>query len=124
MEILLDRIEDLSNRFTDDINAVIERSMVFLGRIPSDATTSSVIRQITKAEAEIAQIREDSLKAARGIREMGGPLAQLLSSLKELKKLMASSEASVAGAAAEERKEKPKAVELPDLSLDMRRDEK
>ena len=123
MEILLDRIEELSNRLSEDINAVIERSMVFLGRIPSDATTASVIRHITKAEAEIALLREDTHKAATGIREMSGPLAQLLSSLRDLKKQTESRE-SVAGAAGEARMEKPKAVELPDLSLDMRREEK
>lgn len=123
MEILLDKIEDLSTRFTADIKAIIERAMLFLGRIPSDATTSSVIRHITKAESEISKLREDSIKAAKGIREMGGPLALLLSSLKELKKLTESGE-SVAGAADQERKEKPKAVELPDLSLELRREEK
>ncbi len=123
MEILLDRIEDLSNRFSDDIKSVIEKAMGFLGRIPSEETTSSVIRHITKAESEISKIREDSMKAAKGIKEMGGPLAMMLSSLKELKKITESvgSEAETEGG--EERKEKMKSVELPDLSLSMGRGE-
>ncbi|GAH53284.1 unnamed protein product, partial [marine sediment metagenome] len=75
MEILIDRIEDLSNRFSDDIKSVIEKAMGFIGKIPSEDTTSSVLRHITKAESEISKIREDSMKAAKGIREMGGPLA-------------------------------------------------
>jgi hypothetical protein len=120
MEILIDRIEELSNRFSDDIKTVIDKSMVFLGKIPSEDTTPSVIRHLSKAEAEIAKLREDSMKAAKGIKEMGGPLALLLSSLKELKKITEPEE-PVAGVVDMERKEKKKSVELPDLSLDMRR---
>jgi len=120
MEILLDRIEDLSNRFSDDIKSVIEKAMVFLGKIPSEETTSSVIRHITKAESEISKIREDSMKAAKGIKEMGGPLAMMLSSLKELKKITESGESEAETEVGAERKEKMKSVELPDLSLNMR----
>jgi len=120
MEILLDRIEDLSNRFSDDIKSVIEKAMGFLGRIPSEETTSSVIRHITKAESEISKIREDSMKAAKGIKEMGGPLAMMLSSLKELKKIIETGEVAVA---VEEGKEKRKIEELPDLSLNIRGEE-
>ncbi|MBN1456108.1 MAG: hypothetical protein JW945_07660 [Methanomicrobia archaeon] len=120
MEILIDRIEELSNRFSDDIKTVIDNSMVFLGKIPSGDTTPSVIRHISKAEAEIAKLREDSMKVAKGIRDMGGPLALLLSSLKELKKIT-EPKASVPGVVGVEREEKKKSVELPDLSLDMRR---
>ncbi len=116
MEILLDRIEDLSNRFSDDIKSVIEKAMVFLGAIPSEETSSSVIRHISKADAEISRIREDSVKAAKGIREIGGPLAMMLSSLKELKKIVEAGEAEVV----EEGKEKMKGEELPDLSLNIR----
>jgi glycerol-3-phosphate dehydrogenase len=116
MEILLDRIEDLSNRFSDDIKSVIEKAMVFLGAIPSEETTSSVIRHISKADAEISRIREDSVKAAKGIRETGGPLAMMLSSLKELKKIVEAGEVEVV----EEEKEKMKGEELPDLSLNIR----
>ncbi len=116
MEILLDRIEDLSNRFSDDIKSVIEKAMVFLGAIPSEETTSSVIRHISKADAEISRIREDSVKAAKGIREIGGPLAMMLSSLKELKKIVEAGEVEVV----EEGKEKMKGEELPDLSLNIR----
>lgn len=116
MEILLDRIEDLSNRFSDDIKSVIEKAMVFLGAIPSEETSSSVIRHISKADAEISRIREDSVKAAKGIREIGGPLAMMLSSLKELKKIVEAGEVDVV----EEGKEKMKGEELPDLSLNIR----
>jgi len=116
MEILLDRIEDLSNRFSDDIKSVIEKAMVFLGAIPSEETSSSVIRHISKADAEISRIREDSVKAAKGIREIGGPLAMMLSSLKELKKFVEAGEVEVV----EEGKEKMKGEELPDLSLNIR----
>nr|QNO54020.1 tubulin-like protein CetZ [Methanosarcinales archaeon ANME-1 ERB6] len=116
MEILLDRIEDLSNRFSDDIKSVIEKAMVFLGAIPSEETSSSVIRHISKADAEISRIREDSVKAAKGIREIGGPLAMMLSSLKELKKIVEAGEVEVV----EEGKEKMKGAELPDLSLNIR----
>lgn len=123
MEILIDRIEDLSNRFSDDIKTVIEKSMVFLGKIPSEETTSSVIRHITKAESEISKIREDSMKVAKGIKEMGGPLAMMLSSLKELKKITESGELEAKTEVAKERKEKIKSVELPDLSPNLRRDE-
>jgi len=123
MEILIDRIEDLSNRFSDDIKTVIDKAMVFLGRIPSEDTSSSVIRHITKAEAEIARIREDSMKAAKGIKDMGGPLAMMLSSLKELRKIPESEGSETGVEVGEERKEKLKSVELPDLSLDVRRDE-
>lgn len=123
MEILIDRIEDLSNRFSDDIKAVIEKSMVFLGKIPSEETTSSVIRHITKAESEISKIREDSMKVAKGIKEMGGPLAMMLSSLKELKKITESGELEAKIEVNKERKEKMKRVELPDLSTTLRRDE-
>ncbi|MEA2033496.1 MAG: tubulin-like doman-containing protein [Euryarchaeota archaeon] len=119
MEILLDRIEDLSNRFSDDIKSVIEKAMVFLGAIPSEETSSSVIRHISKADAEISRIREDSVKAAKGIREIGGPLAMMLSSLKELKKIIEAGEAEVV----EEGKEKMKGEELPDLSLNIREKE-
>jgi len=119
MEILLDRIEDLSNRFSDDIKSVIEKAMVFLGAIPSEETTSSVIRHISKADAEISRIREDSVKAAKGIREIGGPLAMMLSSLKELKKIVEAGEVEVV----EEGKEKMKGEELHDLSLNIRRKE-
>ena len=122
IEILIDRIEELSNRFSDDIKIVIDKSLVFLGKIPSEDITPSVIRHISKAEAEIAKLREDSMKAARGIKEMGGPLALLLSSLKELKKITEPAE-SVSGVAGVEREAKEKSVELPDLSLDMRRKE-
>jgi len=126
MEILLDRIEDLSNRFSDDIKSVIEKAMGFLGKIPSEETTSSVIRHITKAESEISKIREDSMKAAKGIKEMGGPLAMMLSSLKELKKITEAgeSEAEVEAEVGAERKEKMESVELPDLSLNIREKEK
>ncbi|MCK4398445.1 MAG: hypothetical protein KAV25_05575, partial [Methanophagales archaeon] len=123
MEILLDRIEDLSNRFSDDIKSVIEKTMVFLGAIPSEETTSSVIRHISKADAEISRIRADSVKAAKGIREIGGPLAMMLSSLKELKKITESGESEAETEGGEERKEKMKSVELPDLSLSMGRGE-
>ncbi len=127
MEILIDRIEDLSTRFSEDIKTVIDRSMVFLGKIPSGETTSSVIRHITKAESEISKIREDSMKVAKGIKDMGGPLAMMLSSLKELKKMTESGELAAAAEAeaklGEERKEKMPSVELPDLSLDIRRKE-
>jgi len=116
MEILLDRIEDLSDRFSDDIKSVIEKAMVFLGAIPSEETSSSVIRHISKADAEISRIREDSVKAAKGIREIGGPLAMMLSSLKELKKFVEAGEVEVV----EEGKEKMKGEELPDLSLNIR----
>jgi len=116
MEILLDRIEDLSNRFSDDIKSVIEKAMAFLGKIPSEETSSSVIRHISKADAEISRIREDSVKAAKGIREIGGPLAMILSSLKELKKIVEAGEVEVV----EEGKEKMKGEELPDLSLNIR----
>ncbi len=118
MEILIDRIEDLSNRFSDDIKSVIEKAMGFLGKIPSEDTTSSVLRHIAKAESEISKIREDSMKAAKGIREMGGPLAMMLSSLKELKKITESGESEAE--VAEERKGKD--IELPDLSLNMGRE--
>jgi len=123
MEILLDRIEDLSNRFSDDIKTVIDRALEFLGAIPSEDTTSSVIRHITKAEAEIARIREDSMKAAKGIKDMGGPLAMMLSSLKELRKIPESERSEAGVEMGEEQREKQKSVELPDLSLDIRRDE-
>ncbi|MBN1761899.1 MAG: hypothetical protein JW878_02300 [Methanomicrobia archaeon] len=123
MEILIDRIEDLSNRFSDDIKAVIDRAMEFLGAIPSEDTSSSVIRHMTKAEAEISRIREDSMKAAKGIKDMGGPLAMMLSALKELKKITESGEPGADVEIGEEKREKPKSVELPDLSLDIRRDE-
>jgi hypothetical protein len=125
MEILIDRIENLSNRFSDDIQTVIEKSMNFLGKIPSEETTSGVIRHITKAESEIARVREDSMKVARGIKEMGGPLAMVLSSLKELKGAVESgeteSEAKVG--VGEEHGEEVKSIELPELSLDIRRKE-
>ncbi len=124
MEILLDRIEDLSNRFSDDVKTVIDKSMMFLGKIPSEDTTSSVIRQISKAEAEISRIREDSMRVAKGIKDMGGPLALLLSSLRELKKITESGGPRAGVDVDEEQKAKPKSVELPDLSLDMRRKEK
>ena len=123
MEILIDRIEDLSNRFSDNIKTVIDKAMVFLGRIPSEDTSSSVIRHITKAEAEIARIRADSMKAAKGIKDMGGPLAMMLSSLKELRKIPELEGPETGVEVGEERKEKMKSVELPDLSLDVRRDE-
>ena len=123
MEILLDRIEDLSNRFSDDIKSVIEKAMGFLGRIPSEETTSSVIRHITKAESEISKLREDSMKAAKGIKEMGGPLAMMLSSLKELKKITESVGSKAETEGGEGRKGKKKGVELPDLSLNMGRGE-
>ncbi len=118
MEILLDRIEDLSNRFSDDIKSVIEKAMGFLGRIPSEETTSSVIRHITKAESEISKLREDSMKAAKGIKEMGGPLAMMLSSLKELKKITEAEESEAETEGGEERKTQD--IELPDLSLNIR----
>jgi len=118
MEILLDRIEDLSSRFSEDIKSVIEKGMVFLGRIPSEETTSSVIRHITKAESEISTLREDSMKVARGIKQMGGPLAQMLSSLKELKKITETGESGAEVESGKERKEKD--IELPDLSLNIR----
>nr|QNO52985.1 chromosome partition protein Smc [Methanosarcinales archaeon ANME-1 ERB6] len=123
MEILLDRIEDLSNRFSDDIKSVIEEAMVFIGKIPSEETTSSVIRHITKAESEISKLREDSMKAAKGIKEMGGPLAMVLSSLKELKKITEAGESEAETEGGEGRKEKSKSVELPDLSLSIGRGE-
>jgi len=123
MEILIDRIEDLSTRFSDDIKAVIEKSMIFLGKIPSAETTSSVIRHITKAESEISKIREDSMKVAKGIKEMGGPLAMMLSSLKELKKITESGELEAKTEVDKKKKEKMKSVELPDLSPNLRRDE-
>ncbi|RZN42900.1 MAG: hypothetical protein EFT35_01565 [Methanophagales archaeon ANME-1-THS] len=123
MEILIDRIEDLSNRFSDDIKVVIEKSMVFLGKIPSEETTSGVIRQLTKAESEISKLREDSMKVAKGIKELGGPLALMLSSLKALKKITESGELEAEAKGADERKGKMKSIELPDLSVGLRRDE-
>ena len=123
MEILIDRIEDQSNRFGDDIQSIIDKAMDFLGKIPSEETTSSVIRHITKAESEISRIKEDSMKVVKGIKEMGGPLAMMLTSLKELKKITESGEVVVV----EERKGKMKGegkdIELPDLSLDIGRGE-
>ncbi len=88
MEILLDRIGDISNRFSTDIRGVVERATSFLGAIPSGDTTSAVIRQITKAESELSRIKEGSIKASKGIRSMGEPLAAMLSSLRELKSII------------------------------------
>jgi hypothetical protein len=67
------------------------------------------------------------MKVAKGIKDMGGPLAMMLSSLKELKKITESGGLeAVAEAGAklgEEQTEKMPSVELPDLSLDTRRKE-
>ncbi len=121
LEILLDRIDAMSNSFSNDIEVFVENARGFLGNIPSDATTSGVIRQITKAETEISRIRENSMKAVNGIKEMGGPLATLLSSLKELKSILESEGRESDEVAFEERK--GTGVELPDLSLNLRRKE-
>ncbi len=121
LEILLDRIDAMSNSFSNDIEVFVENARGFLGNIPSDATTSGVIRQITKAETEISRIRENSMKAVNGIKEMGGPLATLLSSLKELKSILESEGGESAEVVFEERK--GTGVELPDLSLNLRRKE-
>jgi len=61
------------------------------------------------------------MKAVNGIKEMGGPLATLLSSLKELKGILESEGGEVEEVAFEERK--GTGVELPDLSLNLRRKE-
>ncbi len=129
MEVLIDRIDDLSNRFSDDIKSVIEKAMSFIGGIPSEETTSSAIRHITKAESEISRMREDSMKAAKGIKGMGGPLAMMLSSLKELKKITESGESEVEVEAevvegwGGKMKREGKGIEMPDLSLNMGRGE-
>ncbi|OEU73459.1 MAG: hypothetical protein BA869_05340 [Desulfuromonadales bacterium C00003107] len=121
METLLDRIEDMSNSFSSDIEVFVENAKGFIGNIPSDATSSSVIRQITKAETEISRIRENTMKAVNGIKEMESPLATLLSALKELKSITESEGKEAEGVVVEGRK--GKSVELPDLSLDMGRKE-
>jgi hypothetical protein len=121
METLLDRIEDMSNSFSSDIEVFVESAKGFIGNIPSDATSSSVIRQITKAETEISRIRENTMKAVNGIKEMESPLATLLSALKELKSITESEGEEAEGVVVEGRK--GKSVELPDLSLDMGRKE-
>ncbi len=63
------------------------------------------------------------MKVAKGIKEMGGPLAMMLSSLKELKKITESGELEAKIEVDKERREKMKGVELPDLSANLRRDE-
>jgi hypothetical protein len=124
MEILIDRIDDLSNRFSEDIQVVIDNVMVFLGRIPSEETTPSVIRHVSKVESEVSKMREDSVKAARGIKKMEGPLAMLLSTLKELKGIAVLSGTEGEAETIREKREKRKAeIELPDLSLSLGRDE-
>jgi len=65
----------------------------------------------------------NSMKVAKGIKEMGGPLAMMLSSLKELKKITESGELEAKIEVDKERREKMKGVELPDLSANLRRDE-
>ncbi|MFZ2070120.1 MAG: tubulin-like doman-containing protein [Halobacteriota archaeon] len=120
MEILLDRIDDMSNSFSNEIEAFVEGAKDFIGKIPSGETTSSVIRQITKAETEISRIRESSMKAAKGIREMSSPLATLLAALKELKGIV-EPEGEVEAGVMEVHGGKE--MELPDLSTDIRRKE-
>ncbi len=116
MEILLDRINDISKRFSSDMNAMVENAKTFIGAIPSDETSSAVIRHITKAESELSRLKDESVKASRGIRDMGEPLAAILSSLRELKGMIGETE--------EEQGEQPVVepqanIELPELSLDM-----
>ncbi|MCK4733871.1 MAG: hypothetical protein KAT65_15560, partial [Methanophagales archaeon] len=60
---------------------------------------------------------------AKGIKEMGGPLAMMLSSLTELKKITESGGSEAETEGGEGRKGKMKSVELPDLSLNMGRGE-
>jgi len=62
-------------------------------------------------------------ESAKGIKEMGGPLAMMLSSLKELKKITESVGSKAETEGGEGRKGKKKGVELPDLSLNMGRGE-
>ncbi len=119
MELLTDRIDDLSNRFGEDINLVVDQAMEFISAIPSEETTSSVIRQITRAESEVSKIRENSMKVVRGMRDMEEPLAMILATLRELKRVTGTSEAEGTGEPAQVaevigRKEE---LELPDLSL-------
>ncbi|MCW3138553.1 MAG: hypothetical protein OCU20_02205 [Methanophagales archaeon] len=132
IEILLDRIEEISNSFSSDIKVVVEKATEFLGAIPSKETTSAVIRHITKAESELSRIREDSMKAARGIRAIGEPLAEMSSSLRELKGMIEAGESELEleqgqgqgqgkGKGQEQEQEQ---MELPELSLDIKEEGK
>ena len=125
MEILTERIDDLSNRFGEDINLVLDRAMEFISGIPSEETSSSVIRHITKAESEVSKIRETSMKVVRGMKDMGEPLAMILATLRELKRVTETSEAEGTGepAQVEAVTGKDNGPELPDLSLSLEREE-
>ncbi|NAS89529.1 hypothetical protein C4E24_07340 [ANME-1 cluster archaeon AG-394-G21] len=125
MEILTERIDDLSNRFGEDINLVLDRAMEFISGIPSEETSSSVIRHITKAESEVSKIRETSMKVVRGMKDMGEPLAMILATLRELKRVTETSEAEGTGepAQVEAVTGKDEGPELPDLSLSLEREE-
>ena len=125
MEILTERIDDLSNRFGEDVNLVLDRAMEFISGIPSEETSSSVIRHITKAESEVSKIRETSMKVVRGMKDMGEPLAMILATLRELKRVTETSEAEGRGEPAQvaEVIGKDEGPELPDLSLSLEREE-
>jgi hypothetical protein len=123
MEILTERIDDLSTRFGEDINSVLDRAMEFISGIPSEETSSSVIRHITKAESEVSTIRESSMKVVRGIGDMGEPIAMILATLRELKRVTETSEGAGEPAQVAEVIGKEDGLELPDLSLSLGREE-
>ncbi|MCW7075738.1 MAG: hypothetical protein OCU18_00365 [Candidatus Syntrophoarchaeum sp.] len=88
VEILIDVIDNLSKSFNDEVQTAIHNVQDFLGRIPSEETTSSVIRHIAQANSEIEKINMGTKDAIRLMKELGSPLAKILLLLKDLRDIM------------------------------------
>jgi hypothetical protein len=88
VEILIDVIDNLSRNFDEDLQSVIHRVQDFLGRIPSEVTTSSVIRHIAQANTEIERINMGTKDAISVMKELGIPLAKILLAFKDLRDIM------------------------------------
>jgi len=88
VEILIDVIENISKNFNDDVQSAIHHVQDFLGQIPSEETTSSVIRHIAQANSEIEKISMGTKDAIRLMKELGTPLAKILLLLKDLRDIM------------------------------------
>ena len=88
VEILIDLVDSLSKNFNGNVQSSIIRVQEFFGNIPSEETSSSVIRNIAQANGEIERISMGTRDSVKILKELGEPLTKLLRSMKELKELM------------------------------------
>ncbi len=88
VEILIDLVDSLSKNFNGNVQSSIIRVQEFFGNIPSEETSSSVIRNIAQANGEIERISMGTKDSVKILKELGEPLTKLLRSMKELKELM------------------------------------